>query len=234
MIIDELIEGSPLFQKLSSKLPPDIKARCSIKRLGPGGIVVKKKDSSKYVYLLVEGELKVVNESENGNIFAYDSILPLSFVGELEVFADEVEYAVTIESIAECTLIQISVNDFIRWLEHDPALLMLVAKGLAKKMYPTSSEVVNIMFQPSINKVEYYIAKYCNDKIKNADLVKLEKKRQQMADEIGSSIKSVNRSIKKLKEEGLVTIKKGKIYVNRSQHEGLLEAVKKQGNKSSQ
>lgn len=231
-MIDELVEESPFFREMFFNLPPDMKARCCIKRFGPGAIIVKRKDSLQYVYLLAEGELKVVNESENGNLYVFGSILPASFVGELEVLAEEGEYAATIEAITDCTLIQINAGDFTRWLEYDPALLMRVAKGLAQKMYPTSAEVMNIMLQPSINKVEYYISKYCCVKIKTSEWIKIEKKRQQIADEIGSSIKSVNRCIKKLKEEGLITIKKGKIYVNQVQHARLMEAVRL-GNKSS-
>ena len=226
MNFDELYENYPQLRSFLLDIPQGIKARCAVKRLCAGTTVVKRKDRLKYVYVLVDGEIKVVSEFENGSIYAFASIFPLSFIGELEVLSEEKEYAVTIEAMTECLIIQINAVDFAGWIEADAGVLLQVARGLAKKMYPTSSEMGNIMFQSSKSKVEYYLAKYCNQKIKDSELLKVEKNRQEIADEIGSSIKTVNRNIKKLKEEGLVSVKKGKIFVSKAQHQRLMEAIK--------
>jgi CRP/FNR family cyclic AMP-dependent transcriptional regulator len=222
---DELFDQVPHLKKIFSGMPADIKSKCTVKKFQAGNTLVKKKDSVKYVYVLIEGELKVVNEFENGSIYAFASLLPLSFIGELEVLSEEQEYAVTIETITECSTIQIKAEDFVKWLECDHLALLTVTRGLAKKMYPTSSENGNILFLSCINKVEYYISKYCNQRIKDKEVLKLERNRQQIADEIGSSVKSVNRSIKRLKEEGLVTVKKGKVYISKSQYLRLLDDI---------
>jgi len=226
MHFDELYENYPQLRSFLSDIPQGIKARCAIKRLREGTTVVKRKDRLKHVYVLVDGEIKVVSEFENGSIYAFASIFPLSFIGELEVLSEEKEYAVTIEAITECLVIQINAEDFARWIEADAGVLLKVARGLAKKMYPTSSEIGNIIFQSSKSKLEYYLVKYCNQYIKASELLKVEKNRQEIADEIGSSIKSVNRNIKKLKEEGLVSVKKGKIHMSKAQHLKLLETIR--------
>lgn len=225
MHLDELMDYGPALQRLLSGMPADIKSKCVVKRFPAGSTVMKKEDVLEYVYLILKGELKVVNEFENGNIYAFASILPLSFVGELEVLSEELEYAVTIEAITECITIQIRSGDFEKWIQCDPAALLTVARGLAKKMYPTSYENGNVLFQPGIRKVQSYIAKYCNQRLKNEGALLVEKNRQQIADEVGISVKSVNRSVKKLKEEGFITVRKGKIYVSKNQYSRLLDAI---------
>ncbi len=52
-------------------------------------------------------------------------------------------------------------------------------------------------------------------------------KRQQIADETGFSTKTVNRSIRKLSDNGLVTLDGRKIIISESQYEQLLALIDK-------
>lgn len=222
----ELMELNPEVTKLLAKMPPEIASRCLVKKFSPKNIVVKKEEVVEYVYLLLKGEMKVLNEFANGKIYIFSNVLPLNFIGELEVLSEEPVYAVTLEAVNECLTLQIPAEDFTRWLERDPAILMITAKILAKKMYPTSFANGNIFF-PGIYKVQAFLVKYYREKATgNEPSLLIEARRQQIADEIGVGVKTVNRSVKKLKEEGLVGIRKGKITVNKDQYLKLLSIVK--------
>ncbi|MCX7710176.1 MAG: Crp/Fnr family transcriptional regulator [Clostridia bacterium] len=226
MKLEELINEQPKLKEILSGMPWEISSRCVLKKFRAGSAIIKKDDTVKYVYLLVKGELRVINEFENGNIYIFGRNLPMSFNGELEALSGEKQYAITLEAVTDCVAICISIDDFNKWMEMDHSALLIVSKELAKKMYPTSSENGNILFRPGLVKVQSYLVKYSNDKIKEGETFQISRNRQQIADEIGISVKTVNRCIKKLKDEGLLSIKKGKVYISKNQHLKLAAAIK--------
>ena len=74
--------------------------------------------------------------------------------------------------------------------------------------------------------MQKFLVKYYKNKAGVQNVLQINKTRQQMSDEIGVSIKTVNRSIKKLKEENLISLTKGKIYINQSQYLKLFSMLK--------
>ena len=66
--------------------------------------------------------------------------------------------------------------------------------------------------------LQLFLTRQVRTKIEDNDYVLINEKRQQIADEMGMSIKTVNRGIKKLKEDNLITIIKGKIYIDKNQY----------------
>jgi len=225
MNFDDLLKSEPQLEKILLGMPPEIRLRCYVKKILAGATLLRKGEKVKYVYLLIKGEAKVINEFENGRLYIYARILSTSFIGELEILAGEMEHAGTVEAITDCRVLAIAAEDFTKWIECDQKILMVVCKGLAEKMYPTSNENGTVMFLSSRSKVQSYIVKNYRERQKMVEPFLLDKTRQQIADEIGISIKTVNRCVEKLKAEGLVFIKRGKIYINKEQYTKLRSTI---------
>lgn len=226
MQLEDLEKSDIRLQKLLSGMPQNIRSGCIVKKIPAGSIIVKKQEVIKFVYILTKGELRVINEFKNGSIYAFASIMPVSFVGELEVLAGESENAVTIEAVTDCIAVRLSAEDFEKWIKCDNDALMMVANILAKKLYPTSYETGNVLFNSGISKVQSYLVKYFEKKANDEETLPINRNRQQIADEIGISVKTVNRCIKKLKDEELVMVRKGKIFVSRNQYFMMLADIK--------
>ena len=58
-----------------------------------------------------------------------------------------------------------------------------------------------------------------------AELVRLSATRQQMAEELGMSLKTVDRTVSKLRQEGLLTVQRGKICISPDQRERMAERL---------
>lgn len=229
MRLEELLISDLQVKRLLSRMPEEIKSRCSVKKFLTGSTVVKKEECVRFVYILIKGEVKVINEFENGSIYSFASVFPINFIGELEILAGEMENAVTIKAAAECIMIKLTAEDFIKWIRVDHDTLMLVARVLAKKLYPASYENGNVLFSSGISKVRSYIIKYYRKKAEIGGMLVIHENRQQIADELCISVKTINRSIKKLKEEGMVAVKKGKICISKEQFSLLQAESKKTG-----
>ena len=219
---NELLGSESQLEKLLLRMPAEMELRSYVKNIVAGSTLMRKGEKIRYVYILINGEVKVINEFENGRMYIYARIISINFIGELEILAGEMKHASTVEAVTDCKLLAIIAEDFARWIQADHSVLMVVCKGLAEKMYPTSSENGTIMFLSGKSKVQDYIVKQYKERRRKTEMFLLNKTRQQIADEIGISVKTVNRCIEKLKLEELIVTKKGKIHINREQYGTLL------------
>jgi CRP/FNR family cyclic AMP-dependent transcriptional regulator len=112
-----------------------------------------------------------------------------------------------------------TADTFLNWMKMDNDFAVAVARLLAAKMYPTSNEAGRVKFQPSQERFEEYLAKRLGDI--ETDLFILHTSRQQIADDIGTSVKTVNRCVTKMRDDGELALLHGKITLNREQQSRL-------------
>lgn len=222
MQFDESVFCEPQLQELLVGMPVEIRKKVFLKKIPAGETVIRKGEKVEYAYILIGGELKVFNEFENGRIYVFEKIRPISFVSELEILAGELEYVSTVATVSKCKMLVISAKDFTKWIACDHAVLLRISQILAKKMYSTASKTGTANFLSGIYKVQDYIIKYYQERKSNVDVLLIGKKRQQIADEIGVSLKTISRCVDKLNSMGLVFVRKGKIYINKDQYAKML------------
>lgn len=223
MLIEEVIENKPNIANLVKGMPLGIRKRCLVKNFPPKTVLLKKDDDVKWVYIFCNGTVIVKNEFENGQLYNFTEVDSVDFIGEVEVLAGETQIACTVETTTNCTLLQLTKEDFMKWIECDHNLSIGIAKSVAKKMYPTSYHNGDIMFYSGIYKVVSFIIKY-SDKISYVESRKcIKTSRQEIGDKIGISIRTVNRSIKKLKDKGLISVRHGNIFITEDQYFNLVQ-----------
>ena len=88
-------------------------------------------------------------------------------------------------------------------------------------MYPTSNENGQIKFQPSLQRLQEYLVKRVQ--LSPSEHFVLRTSRQQIADDIGTSVKTVNCGVSKLRDAGLITLLHGKISISVEQQKKLRE-----------
>ena len=200
-------------------IPENIRQHTTKRTFQPGDVVVRKGEKADHVYLLTAGKLRVSNEFESGQRYTFASLEVPDLMGDLEVLAGQEHFAATNEAITECQMLSMSAETFMQWMRTDNDFAVAVAQLLASKMYPTSNEAGRVKFQPSQERFEEYLAKRLGDI--ETDLFILHTSRQQIADDIGTSVKTVNRGVAKLKEAGLIGLLHGKISINKEQQKAL-------------
>ena len=203
-------------------MPAEIKRQTTHKVYLPGESIVRKGENAKHVYLLTKGETRVSNEFASGQRYTFGSLDVPDLIGDLEVLAGQQLYAASNEASSTCEVIAMRAETFLQWMHIDNDFAVAVAQLLAAKMYPTSNEAGRVKFQPSQERFEEYLAKRLGDI--ETDLFILHTSRQQIADDIGTSVKTVNRGVVKLKEAGLISLLHGKITINKEQQQALKDS----------
>jgi len=147
---------------------------------------------------------------------------PIDFVGEVTILAGKPRTSVTIETTTACTVLYFSRKDFENWIEQDIHFLRLVSQKVAYKLYRSSYNRGNRLFYPPQHLLLLYFLRYIEDCHSNV----IRRTREEIHEETGISVKTLNRTIRKLKESGLVGITKGKVTLNASQQEKAREYLK--------
>ncbi|MCR5756734.1 MAG: Crp/Fnr family transcriptional regulator [Selenomonas sp.] len=204
---------------LLDHMPAEIQRQTTHKIYLPGESIVRKGDEAKHVYLLTKGDTKVSNEFASGQRYTFGALDVPDLIGDLEVLAGQALYAASNEASSTCEVIAMRAETFLQWMRIDNEFAVAVAQLLAAKMYPTSNEAGRVKFLPSLDRLHSYLLKRLGDI--ETDLFILHTSRQQIADDIGTSVKTVNRGVVKLKEAGLISLLHGKITMNKEQQQAL-------------
>ena len=203
-------------------MPEGIKRQTTHKVFLPGGSVVRKGERADHVYLLTRGSTRVSNEFASGQRYTFASLEVPNLIGDLEVLAGQKVYAASNEAVTTCEVLAMSAETFLLWMRTDNDFALAVAQLLAAKMYPTSNEAGHVKFLPSLERLHSYLIKRLGTI--ETDMFILHTVRQQIADDIGTSVKTVNRGVTKLKEAGLISLLHGKITINKEQQAALHKA----------
>lgn len=222
MTLTELRKKVPELENYLRYMPEELKTRCTIKTYPPKTIIHQKDAQLDYFGIVCEGYHRVINEFENGNVFMIERNDPIDFVGEVTILAGKPRTSVTIETTTACTVLYFSRKDFENWIEQNIHFLRLVSQKVAYKLYRSSYNRGNRLFYPPQHLLLLYFLRYIEDCHSNL----IRRTREEIHEETGISVKTLNRTIRKLKESGLVGITKGKVTLNASQQEKAREYLK--------
>lgn len=204
-------------------IPSDIKERCQFRRIKKNEIVVFKEQEIEKIYIHCKGKMKVRNEFENGFIYDFASIEPISYIGAMEIMANKKFYSSTLQTVTENIILEIDKFDFIKWINKDHKLTLDILHFVSSQMYEQSLKTGEVLAYPALGTlINYLINVFENE---NKDEVVLKKKREEIGSILGFSVRTVNRNLKILKDENLVFVDRKGIFINKDQCKKLYEKL---------
>ncbi len=226
MTLTELEKKCPKLLEYTKNMPADIRSRCTVRTHAAGSIIHQKNMELGYFGIVALGENRVINEFENGNVYMIEGNKAIDFIGEVTILAGMPRTSVTIEAVTENVVAYISRKDAERWLAEDMNILSLTARHTAFKLYRSSYNNGAKLFYPPSYLLLDYMVKYAGqqgiDGPAPPKQFTISRTRQLLQEEIGVNVKTLNRTIRQLKEEGFFDLCKGKITFDRKQYEKAL------------
>ena len=223
MTLDEVLKKVPELKEYVKTMPDEIRSRCVIKVHPPGYIIHQKDAPLDYFGIVASGEHRVINEFENGNVFMIERNEPIDFIGEVTILAGKPCTSVTIETTTESTILYISRRDFEDWIARDIHFLRLVSEKIAFKLYRSSyNRGAKLFYPPHYLLLDFLLTYADKHRIQEKGQITLPLTRQELFEEIGVTVKTINRTITRLKAEGVIGVSKGKLTLTTEQY---LQAV---------
>lgn len=145
----------------------------------------------------------------------------------MTILAGKAKTSVTIETLTECVVFLISRGDFEQWIARDIHFLRLVTHKIAYKLYRSSyNRGAKLFYPPTFLLSDYLLKNAESQNITEKGEFILKKTREDIRQELGMTVKTINRTITKLKESGHIDTRKGKITVNLEQYGRLQQLVR--------
>ena len=219
MNLKELTEEVPGLKEYLRNMPEELNHRHTIRVYPPGTIIHQKDFKLDYFGIIAKGEHRVINEFQNGNVYMIEKNEPIDFVGEVTILAGMEKTSVTIETLTETTVIYFRRKDFEDWIEKDIHFLRLVAGKVAFKLYRSSyNRGARLFYPPQFILLDYILKYAAAEGIDSRSQITVKRTRQQLDEECGVTVKTLNRTIKRLEEDGLVTMCRGKMTMTQEQY----------------
>lgn len=224
MTFEGLLESVPELEPYVRHMPERIRLNHTILTLPPKHTIHRKGSELRSFGIVCRGVHRVVNEFENGNVFMIERNEAISFIGEVTLLAEQARTSVMIETVTECLILFISLEDFHYWVERDIHFLRLLAGEVARKLYRSSSDRGARLFYSANYMLLKYLIDYAREeKIEERQSILVKKTRVQIYEETGMTVKTLNRTIARLRADGLVSIVRGKMSMNADQYRNAID-----------
>lgn len=198
------MKGCELIEFINN-CPKDIKKELKHRSFKYGEKLLIQNEGCDFVYVLLEGKIKTYHSDFTGAIYLEDIDSEATIFGELEALIDK-EVVTTVEALSECKTLEISKEAFVKWMELDNKFSLFISKLIAERNYDCCKRERVNAFYTLRYRVMYIILNtlYKNNLVITKDL---------LVEGVGSNIRSINRIINQLVEEGILDYNSGKIKV---------------------
>lgn len=227
MRYEELLALAPALREYTASIPEGLDGQFVLRTYGPHELIHQKDTPLDRIGILLKGTFRVVNEFENGNVFMIELNDAISFTGEVTLLAGAATTSVTIETVTECVLAFLPVEVFDAWLRSDIALLRAVSQHVASKLYCSSySRGERLFYSAKYVLLKYLTQQAQNGGIRAADRVVIRKTRQEIGEEVGMTVKTINRILARFCQDGLLSMDRGKVSMESAQYQAALRELK--------
>lgn len=206
------------FENYFKKAPLWILDSLRVEVYEAGEILTQENEKADMVFFVGDGKFKATDYRVSG--MAYDFMKPteLIAIGGLEVIMEVDTYRTTIQAETRCIVAKLSRKNFEKWIHSDLEAMRLEAKMTCT--YIVEEERRNRLYlylkgtdRLALLFVELY--EKCSEK----EILYLRENQQELADETGMSLKSVNRTVREFVEKKLITKKGNRILIDADQYE---------------
>ncbi|MGX8834907.1 Crp/Fnr family transcriptional regulator [Amedibacillus sp. YH-ame6] len=192
--------------------PTPILERILIQHFPKHYSLIDASDDNTYVFILLSGKLQAIEERVVNIPYQFLEVTPLDIVGDYEVFSQTQGHYVTLKTTMPSTCLQIRSNDYLAWMRQDVHALFLRTQMLVQVLSTQTQQQRQFLFMDTTQRLAIFLV----DKAKQQSLpFRLVETREQIASQIGCSVRQLNRIIKELQEQTICSLHHGKLIVSK-------------------
>ena len=175
------------------------------------------------IYVLVEGVARGVDYRIRGVAYDYMWFRSVKIFGSMEVFFNLNKYKTTLMTVTPCTMLVLSRKNFERWIWDDKNALKMDVEQTGEFLLEQNLSGRLFLFLQGMDRIIYMFVKYYEQERPTGDFIYVETSRQELAERSGFSVKTVNRAIKKMEEDGFIGRSGRKIVITTKQYKLMKE-----------
>lgn len=214
MIPENLIEVLEVMEKekqifeVFQTCPYHILRNIKLKKHAAKDFVLQQGQVYDTIYVIVEGEVEIYIESEQGKRFFFDSYSKGNFIGELEVLQHR-PYMCSVVAVCPMVTLEMSRACFLEWIQEDIRFQRYFLGLLSDQHYTSLQEMnENILYT-----LKQRICQRLYESAKEKGMMYAMLSAEMIAERMGVTTRSVHRILKELREKGIIEIRKSSIVI---------------------
>lgn len=195
-----------LFENLPDDTLKSIERHCKLVSLKKDTIIFYEGDESRYLYLILEGKVKIYKILANNNELVLKYFKKDESIAEVAVF-DGIDYPATAQSTTDVSLLKIDFYNLRELFLRNPNILLLMNASLIKKIRNLESILSRYLILDAKSRVIEYVLDSPDDFFTL--------KQHEVASLLNISPETLSRMLKPFKEDGIIDMKNKKVNIKR-------------------
>lgn len=192
----------PMFSSVSDEALESIASLLIERSFPKHKTIVEEGAPGDYMYIIVEGRVKVTKLSGDGREKILELLEVGDFFGEMSLF-DEAPRSASVKGLSEVRILALARNDFLRLLSRSPDLALSVIQELTRRLRQVDEQASSLSFQRVKERTTGLLVRLAKEESGQDGRRRTPVlTHQQIADMIGTSRETVTRAIKGLKADG--------------------------------
>lgn len=169
------------------------------------------------VYILTEGIVRAIDYRICGIVYDYMWFYAVKVFGAMEILLNMKKYKTTLKTVTDCTMIVISKSTFEKWMLNDINALHMEIESMGSYLLEQARKERLFLFLQGIDRIIYLFTQIYEQADEKKKCV-LNLTRVELSERSGLSVKTINRAIKKMEEEGYISRDGNKIIISNKQY----------------
>ena len=215
--IKKLIQTYPIVSGWIQELPEALLYRCRLICPIRGQSLFCRGDETQKVYIVCKGNVIITSSNINGNEMGVVVVPEGASVGEMEAMMGLTQLVYSAKALTDCILLEVPLLIFKKWMAVNHSSCERLAMELSRKLYSASVSTVHYQSWPAQTRLKLFLIDCGEGRVLET--------REKLAEFCGVSVRTINRSVLSLKEEGYLELAKGKIVLSREHIQKLTESL---------
>lgn len=195
-----------------------------IVEMDKGVIFIHENAPVENVYFIGKGVIEAIDYRFQRVTYEFMRFDNVYAMGGMEYIMDLDTYSTTLRTVTKCTAVKISRANFEKWMKSDIHALKLEAKNVGRYLLEEARRGRAFLFLHGSDRLSMFLIELYERYARNG-ILHVKGGRQRLSNATGLCVKTINRSVKKLQEEGLITKEGTQIYVDKAQYLNLKKAI---------
>lgn len=213
-------------QEVIESIPKHIKEKMIPVTIPKGERIIEKNNEVMFGYIFTEGIVDVMHVNSKDVLYTYIKEYPCRFIGLMEIYSGNKSYCCTCRVEKKCVGYKVSKQCFYDLLEECDLFKKYLICYWAQQFYGSSMNAARYPNNASKLKVIDYFIKKCNEQNPRST-VQITIKRDDLAEYMGCSKRTVYRLLNYLEEEGCLSKQGHVIVISLEQKKKLIKEIEK-------
>lgn len=212
----DLIKHSSLFEGVTDKGYSEIVELAVARSVEEGGFFFLQEDPAAHAYVLLEGRVKMIQISPNGQQIILRIITPGQTFGGIALLKPEAGYPATAQAVEESTAATWNTHELRKIAEVEPSLpinVMSLMHGYISELQERQKALVTSRVEQRIARILLKLAAQSGKRTKEGVLIDIPITRQDIAEMSGTTLFTVSRTLNEWDREGLLKIGREKVVI---------------------